>query len=99
MSNSSSKRQCKIKRQVRQRKIDIESETNIAMGVSSTDMQDTLLMELFVKFGKGPMRHGCNRKYYAKRKVDERKSQRMKQREADRDEVTDTTNLETKITP
>ena len=83
MSNSRSKQQCKTKREIRERKLEVEPNSTVIMGQSN----DPILKELFHKFWTGSIRHGCNRKYYTKRKVDHRKSERMKQKEEDRKEI------------
>jgi len=46
-----------------------------------------LFHQLSSEFWAGSLLHGNNRKYYAKRKVDLRKSERMKQKEEDRKEL------------
>lgn len=84
MSNSRSKQQCKIKREIRQRKLEIDPQSTIIMGQCSSD--DKILTKLFDEFWSDSIRHGCNRGYYAKKKVDQRKSERMNQKEEDRKE-------------
>jgi len=83
MSNSRSKKQCKLKREIDACEIEIKTDPLTLLN----KRDDQLFNKLSSEFWAGSLRHGNNRKYYAKRKVDLRKSERMKQKEEDRKEL------------
>jgi hypothetical protein len=70
--------QCKLKRQIKEFKESIGSNS---IGMAAYDNQFPELVELNDSFWKGSMRHGNKRKYEAGMKVKQRKSDRMKLKE------------------